>query len=226
MLDLTPFHFTPTESHVYEVLVTRGPGTGYAIARAAGLARANAYSALEGLVSKGAARADEGRPKRYRPEPPQVLLGRILDRQGRAVDDLAEALSQVPVSVTQTVAEVSSLRGVIHFLTLEIARAAESVEMVLPGESYASLAPALRRAAGAGIRVLLYADGESGAAVPDLQRVTASGRWPGRPLVAVIDGRLAVVGTVEGERVNGHQGTAPAFVAAAGLALAALGGTG
>ena len=59
-LDLTPFGFTPTESLVYEVLLTGGPGTGYSIARSAGLARANAYSALEGLVSKGAARADAG----------------------------------------------------------------------------------------------------------------------------------------------------------------------
>ncbi|MBP9201562.1 MAG: helix-turn-helix domain-containing protein, partial [Gemmatimonadales bacterium] len=61
-LDLTPFGFTPTESKVYEVLLTGGPGTGYAVARSAGLARANAYSALEGLVAKGAARADEGQP--------------------------------------------------------------------------------------------------------------------------------------------------------------------
>ena len=42
-LDLTPFGFTPTESAVYEVLLSAGPGTGYAIARSAGLARANAY---------------------------------------------------------------------------------------------------------------------------------------------------------------------------------------
>ena len=32
-LNLTPFGFTPTESLVYEVLLTGGPGTGYAIAR-------------------------------------------------------------------------------------------------------------------------------------------------------------------------------------------------
>ena len=34
-IDLTPFGFTPTESLVYEVLLTGGPGTGYAIARGA-----------------------------------------------------------------------------------------------------------------------------------------------------------------------------------------------
>jgi Predicted transcriptional regulators len=38
-LDLTPFGFTPTESLIYEVLLTGGPGTGYSIARSAGLAR-------------------------------------------------------------------------------------------------------------------------------------------------------------------------------------------
>ena len=40
-IDLTPFGFTPTESLIYEVLLRGGPGTGYTIARAAGLARAN-----------------------------------------------------------------------------------------------------------------------------------------------------------------------------------------
>ena len=79
-IDLTHFGFTPTESLVYEVLLTGGPGTGYAIARSAGLARANAYSALEGLVSKGAARVDAGRPRRYRPEPPAALHRPDLER--------------------------------------------------------------------------------------------------------------------------------------------------
>ena len=84
-IDLTPFGFTPTESLVYEVLLTSGPGTGYAIARSAGLARANAYSALEGLVSKGAARVDPGRPKRYRPEAPAALIARISTGHGLAL---------------------------------------------------------------------------------------------------------------------------------------------
>jgi hypothetical protein len=39
-IDLTRFGFTPTESLVYESLLRSGPGTGYAIVRAAGLARA------------------------------------------------------------------------------------------------------------------------------------------------------------------------------------------
>src|SRR5881275_2775955 len=53
--DLTPFGFTPTESLAYLTLLRLGPSTGYAVARAARLARANAYGALEGLALRGAA---------------------------------------------------------------------------------------------------------------------------------------------------------------------------
>ena len=84
-LNLMPFGFTPTESLVYQVLLTTGPGTGYGIARAAGLARANAYSALEGLVAKGAARVEGTRPKRYRPEAPTALVAQITSRHGLAL---------------------------------------------------------------------------------------------------------------------------------------------
>src|SRR5574342_1108849 len=96
-IDLTPFGFTPTESLVYEVLVTGGPGTGYAIARSAGLARANAYSALEGLVAKGAARVEAGRPKRYRPEAPAAVIGRIATIHGLALERLGADLEAISV---------------------------------------------------------------------------------------------------------------------------------
>src|SRR3954468_16108642 len=96
-LDLTYFGFTPTESLVYEVLLTGGPGTGYAIARSAGLARANAYSALEGLVTKGAARVEGTRPKRYRPEPPTALIARIANDHGLALERLTSELETIAV---------------------------------------------------------------------------------------------------------------------------------
>src|SRR3954452_14097101 len=101
-LNLTPFGFTPTESAVYEVLLTSGPGTGYAIARAAGLARANAYSALEGLVAKGAARVEGGRPRRYRPESPAGLIARISNSHGLALERLSKDLEQIAVPNTPT----------------------------------------------------------------------------------------------------------------------------
>src|ERR671930_2473426 len=93
-IDLTPFGFTPTESLVYVTLLRLGPSTGYAVARAARLARANAYSALEGLVTRGAATRTPRleRPARYRPADPHALLAHLAALQGEALDRLGRAL--------------------------------------------------------------------------------------------------------------------------------------
>src|SRR5207253_1534658 len=64
-VDLTPFGFTATESAVYAALLRLGPATGYGVGRATRLARANAYAALEGLVTRGAAQRAAGRPARW-----------------------------------------------------------------------------------------------------------------------------------------------------------------
>ncbi|HEU5039821.1 MAG TPA: helix-turn-helix domain-containing protein, partial [Gemmatimonadales bacterium] len=146
-LDLTRFGFTPTESLIYEVLLTGGPGTGYAIARTAGLARANAYSALEGLVSKGAARMEGGRPRRYRPEPPAALVARISTDHGQAMDRLSRELESISVPGTQTLVEVESGRAVLQLITHDVARATASVALLAPPDAYPLLAPALRRPA-------------------------------------------------------------------------------
>src|SRR5215210_1157015 len=109
-LELTSFGFTPTESLVYEVLLKHGPGTGYAIAREAGLARANAYSALEGLVTKGAARVEAGRPRRYRSEHPAGLIARISNNHGSALERLSNELEAIPSAAAPTIVEIESGR--------------------------------------------------------------------------------------------------------------------
>jgi sugar-specific transcriptional regulator TrmB len=224
MVDLTPFDFTPTESHVYEVLITRGPGTGYAIARAAGLARANAYSALEGLVAKGAARAEPGRPRRYRPEAPQVLLGRVVDRQSQAIEALSRELERVTAPSSPPHTEVTSLRGAGQLLTLEIARAKERVGLCAPAESYRMVGPALRRAAQSGAKLTLWSDEVVPAEMAPVGMVASDGTWPGRPLLAVIDDRAGLIGSVSGDHVAGYWSGAGTLVAAAHHALQSLGG--
>ena len=219
-LDLTPFGFTPTESLVYEVLLTGGPGTGYAIARTAGLARANAYSALEGLVSKGAARVDGGRPRRYRPEPPAALMARISTDHGQAVDRLSRELDTISVPDTQTLVEVESGRAILQLITHDVARATLSVEMLAPPDAYPLLGPALRRPVAAGIPVTLCSTGPVDLGFAEVE-VVPDGRmgWPGMPIIAVVDGHSAVVAARQGSDVRGHWSTAPSFVAAARLAL-------
>jgi sugar-specific transcriptional regulator TrmB len=222
-IDLTPFGFTPTESLVYEVLLTGGPGTGYAVARGAGLARANAYSALEALVQKGAARADAGRPKRYRPEPPAALIARIANRHGEALDTLGAQLQGIAVPASPSLVEIDSPRAALQLITHDIARAQESVELVAPSDAFPLLAPALRRALAAGASLHLGSIGPASLDFADVARVELpDSAWPGTPLIAVVDGRSAVIAARQGPEVSGHWSTAPSFVASARLAQLAL----
>lgn len=224
-IDLTRFGFTPTESLIYEVLLTHGPGTGYAIARAARLARANAYSALEGLAAKGAARVDGERPRQYRPEPPDTLIARISNDHGLALDRLSSELDAVAVPGTPTVVEVESARAVLQLLTHDVARAAHSVALLAPADAFPLLAPALRRPVSSGLPVELYSTSPVDLAFSPVAIIPEVHSWPGMPIVSVVDERSALLASRQGRDVRGHWSTAPAFVAAARLALEHLIGT-
>ena len=223
-LDLTTFGFTPTEGLVYEVLLRGGPGTGYAIARAAGLARANAYGALEGLVQKGAARVEEGRPKRYRPEPPSALLARILDHQGQALDQVSRVLEEISVPATLTLIELTSARGALSIASREAARATDRILLHAPADAYPPLVPSLRKAAGGGVTLSLSATAPVELPFATVGVVGDTPRWPGQPFLMVVDGRSALLAGREGERVQGHWGTAPTLVAATAIAIGSLRG--
>jgi HTH-type transcriptional regulator, sugar sensing transcriptional regulator len=222
-IDLTHFGFTPTESLVYEVLLTSGPGTGYAIARSAGLARANAYSALEGLVAKGAARVEGGRPRQYRPEAPAGLIARIAHNHGLALDRLSTDLETIAVPSTPTVVEIESGRAVLQLITHDVARATRSVGLLAPPDAFPLLAPALRRPVSAGLPVSLWTTGPVDLGFASVELVSGDHGWPGMPIIAVVDDRSAIVGFRQGNEVRGHWSTAPAFVAAARLALQQFG---
>jgi sugar-specific transcriptional regulator TrmB len=224
-LDLTTFGFTPTESLVYEVLLRGGPGTGYAIARSAGLARANAYGALEGLVQKGAARVEEGRPKRFRPEPPTALVARILERQGQALDEVSRTLAEISVPDTPTLVELSSARGALQIASREAARASERILLHATADAYPPLIPALRKAAGIGVTLSLSAT--TAVELPFAAVSVADGgtEWPGQPFLLVVDRRSALLAAREGaggDRITGHWGTAPTLVAATALTIERL----
>jgi sugar-specific transcriptional regulator TrmB len=223
-LDLTPFGYTPTESLVYGVLLTGGPGTGYAIARAAGLARANAYSALEGLVAKGAARSDGGRPRRYRPEDTTALIARIANHHGQALDKLSADLEGLAAPTAPTVVEIDSPRAALQLISHDVARATGSVSLLAPPEAYPLLAPALRRPAAAGVALNLLATAPVDLDFAPVGLAAENHAWPGTPLVSVVDDRSAVVAYRQGSEVHGHWSTAPALVAAARFALSGYGG--
>jgi sugar-specific transcriptional regulator TrmB len=148
-LDLTPFGFTPTESLVYATLLRLGPSTGYAVARGARLARANAYGALEGLVSRGAATRTPppSRPARYRPIDPQALVALLATRQGEALDRLGREVRDLSRPGDPVTREVVGSRAVANLVTQLVARAERSVEGMMALELWRPTLPAWRRAA-------------------------------------------------------------------------------
>jgi sugar-specific transcriptional regulator TrmB len=202
--------------------MTSGPGTGYAVARAAGLARANAYSALEGLVAKGAARVEGGRPRQYRPEAPAGLIARIAHNHGVALDRLSTDLEALAAPNTPTVVEIESGRAVLQLISHQVSRAGRSVTLLAPPDAYPLLAPAIRRPVSAGLPVSLWSTAPVELGFASVQVASGDHGWPGMPIIAVMDDHSAIIGARNGAEVQGHWSTAPAFVAAARLSLQQL----
>jgi sugar-specific transcriptional regulator TrmB len=219
-VDLTPFGFTPTESLVYATLLRLGPATGYAVARASRLARANAYGALEGLVTRGAAtRAPPpGRPARYRPTDPQALLAYLATLQGEALDRLAHALRDASRPREPVTKEVGGARAVANLILQLVARAERRVEGVLAADLWRPTLPAWRHAArtgGATVDLRIAGD------VPaDAEGLVTRSVASEAPTILVVDEAQVVVTTGGGESISGVWSSHPLIVM---LALRAVG---
>jgi sugar-specific transcriptional regulator TrmB len=221
ILDLTPFGFTATESRIYGQLLQLGPSTGYSVAQATRVARANTYSALEGLVSRGAAARDAGRPARYRPADPAALLARLATEQAEALDKLAKALENTRHTAEPETRSIGPGRAFANFLLQVVARANQRVQGVLPAELLRQTLPAWRRAHDRAA-VELHV---SGADLPqDLAAFARPADLPdGFPTLLLIDERQTVAASPASGSDGGFWSSHPAVAAIARLALKALG---
>lgn len=165
MLDLTPFGFTPTESHVYRTLLSLGPSSGYAVAKALSIARANAYQALDALVAKGAAeRVDDTPPRRYRGIRPRTLFAAILEAEARKLDALEAQLSAGPEDGAAPLVQLEGERAVMDAAVRAIVRTDGPVRVLAQAQRLGPLGPALRArsAAGRPLEVLIVGEPEAG----------------------------------------------------------------
>jgi len=216
-IDLTPFGFTATESHVYAVLLQLGPSTGYGVAHAARVARANTYGALEGLVRRTAAARLPGRPARFRATDPTALIAQLAAQQGESLDRLSRSLLNATAPAEPETRTVTGARAVANLIMQLVARAEQRVEGVVAPDLFRPTLPAWRRArerATLGLRVA----GEPPAEVAAL--VTGSAPVD-TPTVLVIDDRQVVVTAGSGEAAAGLWSSHPAIT---GLARAFLQG--
>lgn len=214
-VDLTPFGFTGTESAVYGALLRSGPATGYALAQAVGLARANVYAALSGLVARQAAALLQGRPARYRPVDPQTLLTQLAAQQAVALERLERSLRDSSASPAEAIHEVTGARPLAQVVIQLVARAERSVEGVVDADLFRATGPAWRRAAGRATLAVRSAAADDGGGV-------LSGVAPADAgTLLVVDGAVAVVASGAGDAARGIWSDHPLIVS---LARRALGG--
>ena len=146
-VDLTPFGFTPTESLAYRTLLDLGPCSGYALAKALSIARANTYQALNGLVAKGAATSSDDQPQRYRAERPDAMLARIIDAQARRLDVLESQIQSIGQRSGATIVGLLGTRGLLDIALRTLALEPGEVICVGTSDLIAALGPAWHRRA-------------------------------------------------------------------------------
>ena len=91
---LTHFNLTKQEATLYVLLLKEGYLTGYEAAKQTGISRSNTYTALAGLVDKGAAYVlEEGKVTRYTPVPTEEFCSNKIYRLKEIKD---KVLNQLP----------------------------------------------------------------------------------------------------------------------------------
>lgn len=199
-MPLERFGFTATETRVYTALLKSGAATGYGVARSAGLARANAYHALDSLVRRGAARRTATRPPRYIAVPSTVLVADLERAFRRNLVDLEQQLKQIATAQqAEAPADPETLSDAVPLLARAercIANAKQELLIVL-GPWCTALYPAIDRLAArkVAIRALaLVGPGPRNAAVRTVSERDLVAYWGGRPLLMVADRITAVCG--------------------------------
>ena len=204
MTSLVDFGFTATEAKVYLALLPISPATGYAVAQAAKLARANTYDALEGLAARGAVSRLPGKPARFAALDPDALVGRLRRESSRGLDEISEALSRIRrAEAAPRPPEVESIvdRATLLAHAAACARGARTELLAVVGPWAADTFAALEAVhGGVNGRVLsLGTPAPAGATVRVVAAREIDAYWGGLPVALVADRRRAVCGVVLGE---------------------------
>jgi len=227
-IDLTPFGFTPTENRAYRALLELGPSSGYALAKALSIARANAYQALNGLVAKrGAVRTNE-EPQRYRAERPDAMLARIVDAESRKLDALERQVAAVGNRPGSPVVPIEGRRGLVNTALRTVARAPE-VTLVGPEDLVTALGPAWRRRSAENMPSVVWVVGGGEETAANLPVAVAGLVDPGRineyfgsGVFVLLASDVAMVARVGNGDVSGYWTTDKTLVGVVRAATAAL----
>ena len=199
---------------MYATLLDLGPSTGYAVAHAAGFARANVYAALEGLARRGAALHTAGKPARFRAIDPQALLMQLAAEQGERLEQLSRAFAGVQAAVEPVTRSLEGLRAAANVVQQLVARAERTVEGVLSAELWQPTLPAWRRASARAALDVRIAGG-----IGDVEGLNFPAAPPEHPTLLLVDGVHMITATGSGGTLLGIWSSHPLVVGLARMAL-------
>lgn len=179
-----------------------------------GVARANAYAALEGLVRHNAALRTPGKPTRYRAIDPQGLLLQLAAEQGERLEQLSRVLGAARSAVepvTRTFEGSRAAGNVVHQL---VARAERDVVGVIEAGLWQATVPAWRRATARATLKVRVAGEATAVEGLDFPRAPAE-----HPTVLVLDGLHLLTASGSGATLLGIWSSQPLLVRLAQLAL-------
>ena len=154
--------FTAYEARAYLTLCQASPATAYEVSKVSGLAKANIYTALEGLAHKGAVQPVSEEPVKFVPVEPSRMLGQIAKATDSRCKDLSEKLSRVErVGGTQYVWTINGEENIQLQMDEMIDRARQHIWIKAPEELLDRHIVTLRRAAKRGVATLIILFGSS-----------------------------------------------------------------
>lgn len=154
---LTHFGLTQQEAKIYLSLFSQNDLTGYEAAKVTGISRSNTYSALSGLVEKGAARLVEGAATRYAPVPMGEFCGNCI----YSLQKDAEELGRQQPKRRKDSGGYITITGEKHILLKMrnlLLEARERVYASMSAELTERILPELRNMAERGLKVVVITD--------------------------------------------------------------------
>ena len=154
---LTEFGLTKQEARIYWTLFSEGEQTGYEAAKNTGISRSNTYTALAGLVEKGAAYLVEGAATRYTPVPlVEFCGGRITELERWR----AELLKCQPERKQESDGYITVLgeKQILQKMRNMVANAEERIYASMSAEILGQILPELTGAKQRGLKVVLITE--------------------------------------------------------------------
>lgn len=158
---LMNFNLTKQEAQIYLALLTEGDLTGYEAAKVTGISRSNIYTALAGLVEKGAANVMEGTAARYTGVPLDEFCGNAIRQMQQYKRELLTHAPDRRKEVDGYIT-VKGEQQILHKMKNMINAASERIYISVSGAILQILQAELESASARGIRLVILTDAKPG----------------------------------------------------------------